>query len=106
MENGQSGAAKLSAEARRVHARLYFNAKEAEFGAAQGRARPPHEWNRSYNLYPWRGTQSAGALDRPHPRRTRERSAGRALSRGPGRARYRRRREPEAGPLEIRRETA
>ena len=38
-----AGFAGLAAEARRVHARLYHHAEEAEFGASQGRQGPPDQ---------------------------------------------------------------
>jgi hypothetical protein len=42
----------LAAAARRVHARLYRDAQEAEFRAAQGRPRPPHLPDGSHGVHP------------------------------------------------------
>src|SRR5262249_53865569 len=104
-EEGACAAAE-SAKARRVHARLYDDAEEAELGAAQGRQGSPHQWFRSDRLYPRRGTQSARALGGDDPRRPREGPAGRSLPHHPRRARYAGREKPQAAPFEIRRQTA
>src|SRR5882724_4752122 len=94
----------MSAEARSLHPRVYPDSQEAELGAAQSRARPVDEWDRSDDLHSGRRTQPAGALDRVDPRGPCERSAGRALSRGAGNSRRHRRSESPAGTLEIRSE--
>src|SRR5207237_9960283 len=43
VQDGQPCAAKLAAKARRLHARLYADAQEAELGVAQGRTRAPDQ---------------------------------------------------------------
>src|SRR5579863_2086887 len=106
MEDGQPCFAELSAEARRLYARLHFDAEEAEFGAAQSRARAADQWNRSNHVHSRGGAQSAGALDRAHPRRPCEGSSRCPLSRGARRARYRRCREPQTEPVEVWGETS
>ncbi len=45
MENGQPGVAELSAETRRMYSCVHFDPEEAEFGAAEGRARTADERN-------------------------------------------------------------
>ena len=62
----------LAAEARRLHARLYDHAEEAELGASQGRQGAPDQRLRGDRLHPGRGPQSAGAFGRDDPRRPRE----------------------------------
>src|SRR5579859_8151800 len=101
LENCQPGAAELSAEARRLYARVYLDSQEAELRAAQGRARAADQRDRSHHLHSRRGTQSAGALDRADSRRAREGPSGRALSRGARGARYGGRRQPQAEPVEV-----
>ena len=83
---------------RRVHARLHDHAQEAELGAAQGRARPPHQRHRGHGLHPGRRPQPAGALDRARPRRPCEGPPGRPLQDHPRLARHPGRQEPQAGP--------
>src|SRR5678815_849512 len=92
------------AEARCMRARVHADAEEAEFRAAQGRARALDQRHRSHDLHPRRGTQPAGALAGAHSRRPREGSAGRALSRRARNPRRRRRAGPETGTLEVRSE--
>ena len=43
------------AEAGRLHARLYDDAEEAEFGVAESRQGAPDQWFRGDRLYPGRG---------------------------------------------------
>src|SRR5476649_531708 len=50
------------AKARRVHARLYYDAEEAEFGAPQSCEGAPHQRLRSHRLYPRRSPQPAGTF--------------------------------------------
>src|SRR5580698_6521805 len=106
MENGQPCFAELSAEARRLHARLYLDAEEAEFRAAQSRARAADQRDRGHDVHPRGGAQFTGALDRAHPRRPCEGSSGRSLSRVARGARYRRCREPQTEPVEVWGETS
>src|SRR5438309_11597066 len=47
-------AARQSAEARRMHARLHDDAQEAELGAAEGRTGPADQWVRGDGLHPGR----------------------------------------------------
>src|SRR2546425_8834016 len=82
LEDCEPGAAELSAKTRCLHACVYIDSQEAELRAAKSRARAAHQRNRSDHLHSGRGTQSAGALDRTDSRRSRKRSARRALSRG------------------------
>src|SRR5438045_291024 len=106
MENGQPCIAELPAEARRLHPRLYLDSEKAQFGAAESRARAADEWDRSDHVHSWRWPQPAGALNRAHPRRPREGSSRRSLSRGARGARYRGCREPQTEPFEVRRQAA
>src|SRR6266850_1763547 len=54
-EEESACAAAEPAEARRVHARLYHDAEEAELGLAQGREGAAHQRLRSDRLHPGRG---------------------------------------------------
>src|SRR5205823_6044300 len=74
------GAAGLAAETRRLHAGLYDDAEEAEFGVAQGCEGEADQRVRGDRLYPWRGAQLAGALGGDDPWRPRQGSARSALS--------------------------
>ena len=106
LEDRQPGAAELSAEARRLYARLHFDPEEAEFGAAESGPRPADQRDRSDYLHSRRGAQPAGTLDRADPRRPREGSSRRALSRDSRRAGHGGRRQSQAGPLQVRRQEA
>ena len=69
---------------RGVCTRVYTDhAEEAELGASQGRARPPHERHGSRRLHPRRGPQPPGALGRADPRRPRQGPAGLPLQGDP-----------------------
>src|SRR5207342_498147 len=50
-----AGLAGFSAEAGRLHARLYHHAEEAEFGAAQGGQSSSDQWFRSHRIHSRRG---------------------------------------------------
>src|SRR5581483_4721449 len=89
---------------RSLHAGLDDDAEEAELRAAQDRARAADERHRGGHLHPGRGAQPPGALGGARPRRPHERPAGLPLQGDPGRARRRRRRRPQAGALEVRRQ--
>src|SRR6266404_2591123 len=91
----------LPGKARRVHPRLYTNAEEAKLCAAQGRACSPDELGRSDYVYSRHRPQPAGALDRVGARRPREGSARRAVSHRARNIGRRRRRESQAGTLEV-----
>src|ERR1700722_6720618 len=106
MEDRESRVAELPAEAWRLHARVYLDSEKAEFGPAEGRTCPPDQWHRSNHLYPGCGAQSAGTLDRAHPRRPCERSSRRPVSRGAWSARYGWCGQPQAEPVEVRRKAA
>ena len=93
-----------AAAARRLHARLDDHPQEAELGAAQDRARPADERDRGRHLHSGRGAQPAGAFGRARPRRPHERPSGLPLQGDPRGARHRRRRRPQAGPLQVRRQ--
>ena len=97
-------APRRAAEARRLHARVYDHAEEAELGAAEGRPRPADERHGSRRLHPRRGPQPPGALGRADPRRPRQGPPGLPLQGDPGRARLVGRRRPQAGPLQVRRQ--
>ena len=101
-EDEDACAARGSAEAGRLHARLHDDPEEAELGAAQGRARAADERDGGHDLHPGRGAQPAGALGRADPRRPRQGPAGHPLQGDPRRARHGRRLRPQAGPLEVR----
>src|SRR5258708_7003982 len=45
VQDGEPGLAAVSAAARRLHARLHADPEKAEFGTAQGGARPAYERN-------------------------------------------------------------
>ena len=92
----------VSAETRRVHARVHDHAEKAQLGPPQGGPRAAHQWNRSYCLYPWRGPQPAGALDRAHPRGPCEGSSRRALPHRTGHVGRQRGQRPEAEPVKVR----
>ncbi|CAA9497068.1 MAG: SSU ribosomal protein S12p (S23e), partial [uncultured Sphingomonadaceae bacterium] len=94
------------AEARRLHPGVHDHPKEAELGAAQGGQGPPDEQPRGDQLHPRRGPQPPGALGGADPRRPRARPAGRALPRAARRARHAGREEPQAVPLEVRRQAS
>ncbi len=106
IQDGQSGAARVSAEAGRLHSRVHPDAEKAELGSAQSGARALDEWNRSYDVYPRRRPQPAGALDCAHTRRPRKRSSRRALSRDPRDAGCRGRSQSHARAFEVWSETA
>src|SRR5580704_12400227 len=67
-EEKSAGFAAEPAKARRLHARLYDDAEEAELGAAQGREGAPDQRLRGDWLHPGRGPQSPGALGGDDPR--------------------------------------
>ena len=94
----------LPAEARRVRARVHLDPEEAELGAAQGRSRSPHQRDGSDQLHPGRGSQPAGALGVPDPRRPRQGPPGRSLSHRSRHARHRGCHQPSPEPLEVRRQ--
>ena len=54
-KTAKPGAAVLPAEARRLHPRVHSDAEEAEFRAAQGRARAVDQRHRSHDLYSYVG---------------------------------------------------
>src|SRR5262249_20357270 len=81
VQDGESGVAGVSAEARGLHPRLHPDPQEAELGATQGGPRPADQWNRGYDLYSRGWAQPAGALDCADSWRPCEGSPGRALSR-------------------------
>ena len=91
----------MPVEARRVHACLHADAEETELRAAESGARAVDEWNRSHDVHSWGRPQFTRALDCTDSRWPRERFAWSALSRDSGNAGCSRRREPEAGPLEV-----
>ena len=94
-----SPALKACPQRRGVCIRVYTTTpEEAELGAPQGRARSSDERDGSDDLHPGRGTQPAGALGRPHPRRPRQGSPGRSLPHHPRHARHLGRRQPPPGP--------
>src|SRR5438477_12876217 len=105
VQDGESGAAGVPAKARSVHARLYPDAEEAEFGAAQSGAGAADQRHRGHDLHSWRGPQPARALAGADSRWPRERSSGRALPRGARHARRGRRAGKKTGSLEVRSET-
>src|ERR1700677_381341 len=94
------------AEARRVYARLYDDAEEAEFGAPQSRQGTADQRLRGHRLYPRRGAQSARALGGHDPWRPRQGSARRPLPHPARRARHPGGQGPQAAPLEIRRQAS
>src|SRR5437667_2887769 len=96
----------MSAEERRVHSRVYVDAKEAELGPSQSCTCASDQWDRSYNLHPRYRPQSAGTLDRLDPWRPCKRPAGRSLPRHSWNAGCRRGCKPQAIALEVRREAA
>src|SRR6476660_7036597 len=51
----RAGVAAIAAEARRLHARLYDHAEEAELGVAQGRQGAAYQRLRGDRLHPGRG---------------------------------------------------
>src|SRR6185436_15580620 len=97
-----AGSDQLSAEARRLHARLYDDAEETELGPAQGREGEADQRLRGGELHPGRRPQSAGTFRRADPRRPREGPSGRALPHSSWRARYAGCEGPKATPLGIR----
>src|SRR5579872_7293800 len=101
-----AGAERLAATPRRLHARLYDYAEEAELGAAEGRQGAPDDGHGSGLLHPRRGPQSAGALGGAHPRRPREGPSRRSLSHPARRARHARGEGPQAAAFALRRQTA
>ena len=96
----------LPAEAGRLHPRLHHHAEEAELRAPQGRARAPDQRARGDLVHPGSRPQSAGALDRPHPGRPCEGSAGYPVSHHPRLAGHRGRGGPQAEPVEVRGQAA
>src|SRR2546428_13796395 len=98
--------AEQPAEARRLRARLHPDAEETELGAEESRACSSDQRHRGDDLHPGRRPQPAGALAGAHPRRPREGSAGRALSRGARDARCGWRTGKNAGTLQVRSEEA
>src|SRR6266568_6105576 len=68
-EEQDAGAQGEPAAPRRVHARLYNDAQEAEFRPAQGRQSPADQPDRGHRLHPWCRAQPPGALDRAGARR-------------------------------------
>src|SRR5438067_2579006 len=103
-EDEDARACRLAAEARRLHARLHDHPEKAELGSAEGGACSPDERDGGRRLHPRGGPQPPGALGRARPRGPRQGSAGLPLQDHPRRARHGRRRRPQAGPLEVRRE--
>src|SRR5438093_729106 len=95
-----------SAKTRRLHARVYADAKETELGAAQGRTCSTYQRDRSHDLHPGYWAQLARALDCFDSRRTSQGFAGRSLSRYSRSARCARRPESKAGPLQVWSKTA
>src|SRR6267378_1839629 len=91
----------LPGKARRVHSRVHADAEETELRATQSRACAPHQLHRGDHIYSRRRSQLAGALHRAGARRAREGPAGRALSHRARNAGRRRRRESQAGALEV-----
>src|SRR2546425_10093143 len=91
----------MPAEAWRMHAGVYADAEETELRAAESGARAVDEWNRSHDVHSWGRPQFTRALDCTDSRWPRERFAWSALLRDSGNAGCSRRREPEAGPLEV-----
>src|SRR3954454_8169972 len=89
---------------RRLHARLYDDAQEAELGSAQGRACAHLGRHRGHGLHPGRGPQPAGALRRARARWPRQGPAGRALQGRARHARRRRRERSQEGALAVRSE--
>jgi len=96
----------LPGEARGVHPRVYADAEEAEFGAAESGARAADERGGSDHVHSGDRAQLARALDRAGARGPREGSAGSALPHRARNAGRRGRREPQARTLEVRREAA
>src|ERR1700730_17956928 len=94
----------VPAEAGCLHARLHDHPEKAEFGAPEGRPRPPDERDGDRRLHPRRGPQPPGALRGARPRRPRQGSAGLSLQDHPRRSRHGRRRGSQAGALEVRRQ--
>lgn len=66
----------LSAEERCVSSRLHDDTEETELGLAESRTCAPHERHGGHDLYPRRGPQSSGALDRARARGARQGLAG------------------------------
>src|SRR5262252_1723128 len=89
-----------------MHAGLYHYAQEAEFGAAQGRQGAPDQRVRGHRLHSGGRPQPSGALGGYDTRRPRQGPAGGALPHPARRPRYAGRQEPQAAPLEIRRQAA
>src|SRR5579859_1521685 len=100
-------------ETRGRRARLHRGPQEAEQRQASCRPRQAHQWARGLGVRPWRGLEHPGALFRPHPGRTSEGPARRALPRRPGCPRLeacrwadahvsRREGLPEPQPIEVR----
>src|SRR4051795_5818625 len=87
---------------RRLHARLYNDAQEAELGSAQGCACAHLGRHRGHGLHPGRGPQPAGALRRARARRPRQGPPGRAVQGDPRHPRRGRRVRPQEGPLPVR----
>src|SRR5205807_9206572 len=100
-----TGVAAEPAEARRMHARLYHDSEEAQFGIAQSREGAAHKWFRGDRLHPGRGSQSAGTFRGDDPRWTREGSARRAVPRPARRAGHAGGKKSQAEALQIRSQT-
>src|SRR5258708_18043751 len=103
-QNEDACASGRPAEAWCSHASLDDDPEDAELGAAEDRARTADERDRGRHLHPGRGAQPPGALGRPHPWRPRQGPAGLPVQGDPRGARRLRRRRPQAGALEVRRQ--
>src|SRR3712207_683123 len=103
-EDKDASAPWRSAEAGRLHARVYGHAEEAELGASEGCARAPDERDGGHHLHSGRGPQPPGAFCGADPRRSRQGHAGRPLQGDPRRARHGRRVGPPARSFEVRRQ--
>src|SRR5437868_2498577 len=105
-QDQESGPAKQPAEAGRVRPRFHADAEEAQLRAAQGGTGAPHQRHRGDDIYSGRRPQPAGALAGAHSRRPRQGSSRRPLPRRPRDAGCGGCPGPDAGAIEVRRQTA
>src|SRR5690606_948495 len=83
-QDEDAGAEGQPAAAGCLHPRVHDDPEEAQLGAAEGRARPPDQFDRGDRVHPGRGPQPAGALDGAGARRPGKGPTWRALQDHPG----------------------
>jgi len=104
-ENILPGSAQLSAEKGGVPTSLYNYPQKAEFSSEEGCTCTADKRDRGYFLYPWRWTQSPGALRCADTGRSRERPPRGEISYYQGNAGFRRCSGQKEGTFQIRNKT-